>query len=315
MSAKQLAATLTEAGLELPAPIQAFLEGRAVPLALDTRARVREWSRARGFSANQHDILTRLIHRIVSHDRYRKAVASGEPHRIDLDGQDAGPVSEAERENAAKSLATTTAMRKARKAVKTVDADTPETDSTPTTRTDPSSSPASSPSTSSISPPSPAAVDRVREGIALASRAAAAQDIVTVASVFRRNTEPPRVVAVERRPVRAFKKPPAALASRPGETPTSEAPRSQAKPYVPAPHVRRTVEDVGARRNSMRLIVAHMKAGHEAAAEAERTAWEVETVSSIVADGYAREIAEAQVKELVGDMLLLALPRRAPDAH
>ena len=28
MSAKQLAATLTEAGLELPAPIQAFLEGR-----------------------------------------------------------------------------------------------------------------------------------------------------------------------------------------------------------------------------------------------------------------------------------------------
>ena len=311
MSAKQLATTLTEAGLELPAPIQAFLEGRAVPLALDTRARVREWSRARGFSAKQHDILTRLIHRIVSHDRYRKAVASGELHRIDLDGQDAGPVSEAERENAAKSLATTTAMRKARKAVKPVKADTPETDSTPTTRTDPSSSPASSPSTSSISPPSPAAVDRVREGIALASRAAATQDIVTVASVFRRNTESPRVVAVEKRPVRAFKKPPAALASRPGEAADNGAPRPQAKPYVPAPHVRRTVEDVAGRRNSVRLIVAHHKAGHEAAASAERAAWEAEAVNSIVADGYARDIAVAQVRALVDDMLLLALPRQA----
>ena len=238
MSAKQLAATLTEAGLELPAPIKAYLEGRPVPFAHDTRARLRAWSRAHGYSAKHHNILNQLVHRIATHDRYRKAVVSGEVHRMDLDGQDTGPVSEAEREHAAKSLATATRT----------DAPAPN----PTSASPPVAS--SSPN----DPAAPEAADRVLEGLALASQAAAKQEIVTVAPVFppgRRAS--PRAVAVEKRPVRAFKRPPAASASRPGEAPTNGAPRPQVKPYVPAPHVRRTVEDVGGRRNSVRLIVAY----------------------------------------------------------
>ena len=99
-----LAKALIDDGLVLPAPVGSFLEGKAQPLALDTRERLPDWCAAHGYSDEQRRHLNKLIGAIVRRERYLRAVASGSM-RIDLDGAVSGPVSEADRENAAKRLA------------------------------------------------------------------------------------------------------------------------------------------------------------------------------------------------------------------
>ena len=65
---------------------------------------------AHGYSDEQRQSLHKLIRTIVSRDHYLRAVASGSS-RIDLDGVEAGPVSDIERESAAKRLAAIAAKR------------------------------------------------------------------------------------------------------------------------------------------------------------------------------------------------------------
>ena len=99
-----LAKALTDDGLALPAPVRSFLEGKPQPLALDTRERLADWCAAHGYSDEQRQRLHKLIRTLASRERYLQAVASG-ASRIDLDGTDTGPVSDIERESAAKRLA------------------------------------------------------------------------------------------------------------------------------------------------------------------------------------------------------------------
>ena len=105
-----LAKALTDDGLVLPSPVRSFLKGKPQPLALDTRERLAEWCAAHGYSDEQRQSLHKLIRTIVARDNYLRAVASGSS-RIDLDGVETGPVSDIERESAAKSLAAIAAKR------------------------------------------------------------------------------------------------------------------------------------------------------------------------------------------------------------
>ena len=107
---RTLANALTGDGLVLPAPVRSFLKGKPQPLALDTRERLADWCAAHGYSDEQRQSLHNLIRTIVARDNYLRAVASGSS-RIDLDGVETGPVSDIERESAAKSLAAIAAKR------------------------------------------------------------------------------------------------------------------------------------------------------------------------------------------------------------
>ena len=107
---RTLAKALTGDGLILPSPVRSFLKGKPQPLALDTRERLADWCADHGYSDEQRQSLHNLIRTLVTRDNYLRAVASGSS-RIDLDGVETGPVSDIERESAAKSLAAIAAKR------------------------------------------------------------------------------------------------------------------------------------------------------------------------------------------------------------
>ena len=82
-------------------------------------------------------------------------------------------------------------------------------------------------------------------------------------------------------------------------------------PPLPASAVRREVERVNTRRNALRLIAIHLKAGNHAAIAAERSAWVAEASDALAAAGNDRARAEKQVIVMVDVMLTGIAPRSA----
>ena len=123
---RQLASKITESGLPLPAPIASFIDGRPRPLAYSVRDNLPGWCAANGYSEDQQESLANIVRIIVRHDRYLKVVAAESTERVDLDGQVEAPVSDEDRDNAAKVLSARKRRHKRGKAV--VKMKPPETD-------------------------------------------------------------------------------------------------------------------------------------------------------------------------------------------
>ena len=81
-------------------------------------------------------------------------------------------------------------------------------------------------------------------------------------------------------------------------------------PPLPASVVRREVERVNNKRNALRMIAIHLKAGRHAAIAAERSAWVAEASDALAAAGNDRDRAEKQVL-MVDEMLTGIAPRSA----
>jgi hypothetical protein len=286
---EMLAGSLTDASLPLPVPVAKFVEGISVPLAIDTRSRLTEWCAARGYSADQRLVLDRIIQLVVTRDRYRRAVASG-CNRMDLDGEDAGPVSENDRAYATKKLAKQPKSepeprpkpeQAAAIPIETVESEW-QTAATPTTV-----------------PPGP----REREPEPQSPKNGRTDTLAGTPNS-------PTVVVV--RPRRALASRPApAVPSRPAARPAASQTTRPAAALLPAIVIREAVERTGGRRNALRLIGVHFKAGRHAGVAAERAAWANDAVVALVGDGHDRAVCESQVAQMIDDLLTGVVPRQA----
>ena len=256
-----LAKALTGDGLVLPAPVRSFLKGKPQPLALDTRERLADWCAAHGYSDEQRQSLHKLIRTLVTRDDYLRAVASGSS-RIDLDGADTGPVSDIERESAAKRLAAIAAKRMKPKAAMAPPEPVPEP------------------------PPEPPPVASALQALASAVDAAITTPGKPIARApvveIRKRRPLSREVDVDRQP--------------PKRSDASIIQPLPMAPPLPASVVRQEVERVNTRRNALRMIAIHLKAGNHAAIAAERSAWVAEASDALAAAGHDRDRAEKQVR-------------------
>ena len=129
-------------------------------------------------------------------------------------------------------------------------------------------------------------------------------------------TRSPVVEVRKRRSLKEFEGRPAKSASsvtssqRPAADVCSIQPRFMAPP-LPASVVRQAVESANTRRNSLRLIAIHLKAGNHALIAAERSAWIAEASDALAAAGNDRDRAEKQVVVMVDVMLIDVAPRAA----
>ena len=101
---KTLVDALTDAGLELPVPVARCIAGQPTPLALDTRERLADWCKSHGYDDAQRRRLQRIVGIVVTRPAYFRMVADGQARRMDVDGVEAGPISDRERQHAAARL-------------------------------------------------------------------------------------------------------------------------------------------------------------------------------------------------------------------
>jgi hypothetical protein len=99
-----IAGELLAAGLTLPPPIQAALDGQPIPLSLGTREQLPAWCAAHAYSPEQTDLLNRAISRLVTSPDYRRALSADLAVRVNLDGEPDGRVDRIDRHSAALSL-------------------------------------------------------------------------------------------------------------------------------------------------------------------------------------------------------------------
>jgi sRNA-binding protein len=290
-----LAKALTGDGLVLPAPVRSYLKGQPQPLALDTRERLADWCAGHGYSDEQRQNLHNLIRTLVTRERYLRAVAFGSS-RIDLDGADTGPVSDIERETAARGLAAAAARRVKPKAAIQPTLAPPPPFSEPAPVPEP---PEPLPET----PPDPLAASSAMQALGSAFDAAST----------RPGRHMPRAPVVEVRKRRPLSREIDVDLQPPKRTDVSTVrPQRTSLPRtLPLSVIREAVERANNRRNAVRMIVAHLGVGRQTAAAAERSAWADDAVRILVGDRHDREVAETQVSALVDDMLTGVVPRTA----
>ncbi len=80
--------------------------------------------------------------------------------------------------------------------------------------------------------------------------------------------------------------------------------------FLPITVIREVVERAGGRRNSLRMISAHLKAGRHAAVAAERDAWIDDSVKMLLADGHPHDAVAVQVPQVIDYTLVDVIPRQ-----
>ena len=288
---KALAKALTDDGLVLPIPVRSFLEGKAQPFALDTRERLVDWCAEHGYSDGQRETLKALIGRITVRDRYHRSVISGSL-RFNLDGGETGQVTDAECENARLRLAA--GIRRRARSAKLA--------------ASPARASASPPAASSPRSPAPAAADAAVHPVAVNEEATESIGSLPLAASGGADLIERGVVVEMRRRTPEARLAPARSSATPVIRPERSPPRSAS---ISVAVIRAVVEHVAVRRNALRMVAMHLKAGNHSAVAAERSQWIAEAVRLLTDDGHDRGAAERQVAATVDDRLIGVAPRAA----
>ena len=280
---KKLAAELAGGGLELPMPVASYFAGKTCPFALDTRERLADWAETHGYSEEQHKKLAKLIGLIASRDAYHQSVVVG-GHRVDLDGADTGPVSEFDKESAVRARAAIAAAKQ-------------------------------KPRPQAAQPAKPAPEPTKPSKMHAAVDTALARDTPELPALPVRSRPPAKatsnfVVVTTTRSRRTPFAPPM-LMPRSARSPAARASRPPPPAFLPIQVIREAVEHVNGRRNSLRMIAAHLKAGRHAAVGDERAGWIDDSIKMLLNDGHPHDAVAVQVPQIVDYTLVDVIPRPA----